>query len=274
MNVRIFKMLLAAFIAVIPAMCLPSYAADITEIEQAIEKSVLLSNDIDSNAELAPFIPFDVFSDGVIQLIYARNMLEQNKLDTALFYARSSYVRFQTAITLAKARKMKFETLELERDYYKSRKPERLVGPDKKKTPPYGEDRRSDSPIDINPLIDAKLHRKDSAYRVQFSDKNLFQNKRFVLHNHGKNSLDKVIRVLKLYPKSQVKVVGHTDSYDYKGYSSKKAGVVADYLKKNNIASERITEYGMSNREVTDTYYGFRRVDRVELVITGIGSPR
>ncbi len=241
-------------------------AQETSEIQQEIEKAELLSNDIEGNRELAPFIPYDVYSDALIQLVYARNMLQSNQLVTALFYAKSSYISFKAALALAEAKRLKFDTVEIERDYFKSR----TAGKETK--PYYSDDKRIAPPSDAAPLIDANLHRINSAYRIQFSDRNLFHDKRFVLHDQGKNSLDKIIRVLKIYPKSSIKIVGHTSSYDYKGYSSRKAGVVADYLKNHDIGPERITRYGMSNREVTDTYYGFRRVDRVEVVITGIGE--
>jgi len=88
----------------------------------------------------------------------------------------------------------------------------------------------------------------------------------------AKNLLDKIIEILKEYPKSKISIEGHTDSkgtkeYNYK-LSGKRADAVAKYFIERGISLERISTMGYGEDlpvASNDTEEGRQRNRRVEI---------
>ena len=91
----------------------------------------------------------------------------------------------------------------------------------------------------------------------------------------AKNNLDKVAKVFKHNPDTNINVYGHTDSKgadDYnRSLSVKRADAVVNYLKTQGLKSNRFTAIGMGESEPTasnDTESGRAKNRRVEFAIT------
>lgn len=94
------------------------------------------------------------------------------------------------------------------------------------------------------------------------------------LNKDSKESLDKLIKILLEYPKTNIVIEGHTDSVGNDIYnmdlSRRRASSVVDYLIKNNVSSNRLTmKYFGENQPKYDngTAEGRAKNRRVELAI-------
>lgn len=86
--------------------------------------------------------------------------------------------------------------------------------------------------------------------------------------------LDKIANILQRYPRSQIVVVGHTDSVGSEQYnqdlSTKRAIAVADYMAMRGVASSRLGTEGrgeLEPRETNDTAEGRELNRRVEVFV-------
>ena len=126
-----------------------------------------------------------------------------------------------------------------------------------------------------NSIPGAKVERIEEGIVVEFSEKILFEFSKSDLGDAAKTNLRSLVTVLEKYPNTNIEVQGHTDSRgadEYNmGLSERRAGTVADFLKTNGIAANRIIikGYGESAPEYTnDTQEGMAQNRRVEFVIT------
>jgi outer membrane protein OmpA-like peptidoglycan-associated protein len=92
----------------------------------------------------------------------------------------------------------------------------------------------------------------------------------YKISSEGKERLDKIIKVLSAYPNYKMKIVGHTSEQDHNDYSKQKADIIAKYFYEKNVTADRIEVIGLGNKEVLDTYLGYRRVDRVEFILSAL----
>lgn len=106
-----------------------------------------------------------------------------------------------------------------------------------------------------------------SNIRFQFDKSNLTA--------EAQQNLDKVIKVFKDYPDTNILVLGYTDSKGSDSYnlglSKKRAQSVADYLSKNGVSSSRLKVEGRGEEDPrfsNDTEEGRAGNRRVEFVIT------
>ena len=124
-------------------------------------------------------------------------------------------------------------------------------------------------------LGDAEVRRVGEGIVIEFKDKVLFGFNRSDLNARSRESLDKLITVLKKYPDTDINVIGHTDnvgsdSYNL-GLSEKRAASVSAYLRSNGIAASRVSTKGMGESDPkvsNDTEDGRAENRRVEFVIT------
>lgn len=101
-----------------------------------------------------------------------------------------------------------------------------------------------------------------------------FDTNQDALNKDSKKSLDKLIKILLEYPKTDIVIEGHTDSVGNANYnmdlSRRRASSVVDYLVKNDVSSKRLTmKYFGEEQPKYDnsTAEGRAKNRRVELAI-------
>ena len=224
---------------------------------------------LDNNLDLRPYIPYDIYSDGLTELLNARTEFENENYSKALYLAVMSMIKLETVAILAEARSYRDKIIIIERDYYKkfgNKGGDKSVGEIKDLVAPQKSIEENKG--FLGSIVDANLLKKGNSYRIILLDTKLFRKDKFILTEKGMESLKKIVAVLNADPGTSVKVAGHTSSKDYKEYSKYKAGVVSKFLNKNGIDPSRITTYGIGNSEVMDTPWGFRHLDSVEIIIS------
>lgn len=122
---------------------------------------------------------------------------------------------------------------------------------------------------------DAKVTRVGEGIVVEFSSNVLFGFDKSNLSNDAKSSLDKLVKVLDVYPDTDIEIQGHTDSKGSVAYnqnlSEDRAVVVSNYLISENISGRRLTVIGYGESEpkyLNDTENGRAENRRVEFLIT------
>lgn len=124
-------------------------------------------------------------------------------------------------------------------------------------------------------LGDAEVKRVEEGIVIEFKDKVLFGFDRSDLSASARTNLDKLSNVLKKYPDTNIKIIGHTDdkgtdTYN-QGLSERRANSVGSYLRSNGISSSRITTVGMGESDpkvANDSEANRAENRRVEFVIT------
>jgi len=134
-----------------------------------------------------------------------------------------------------------------------------------------------------NEIPGAEVQRVGEGIVVTFSEKNPDGSKMGVYFDFDKSditpnsklALDKLVQIFKEYPETNLLVEGHTDDKGADSYnlalSEKRAKAVGDYLKKDGIASSRLTInwYGETQPKVENTSDANRAENRrVEFAIT------
>ncbi len=236
----------------IPFFALTLLADDRDATIKQIQDAESAMIELEKNIEVSRFIPYDIYNDAVVNTITARNLLKEKKLNNAFYYATLSLIKIRTAEIKAKTRMLKYKIIEYERDYYKN------SGAHVKST---GNE---------SAIVDANLFKKGNALRRELTDSDILNQKGTRLSKYGKESLDSIAKVLKLYPSSVISIIGHTSYSDPRKNSLKKARFISAYIKKHGIENKRIKVAGLGNKVVMKTPIGFRRINRVEIIITGI----
>lgn len=122
---------------------------------------------------------------------------------------------------------------------------------------------------------DAKVQRVGEGIIVEFSSDVLFGFDQSELSNASRTSLDKLVKVLNVYPDTNIEVQGHTDSKGSKSYnqslSERRAGTSADYIRSQGIAYSRVSIRGFGEtapQYENNTSSGRDQNRRVEFLIT------
>jgi outer membrane protein OmpA-like peptidoglycan-associated protein len=126
-----------------------------------------------------------------------------------------------------------------------------------------------------NTVPDAKVERVGEGIVVEFSSNVLFGFDSSNLSADAKTNLDKLVKVLKVYPDTDIEVQGHTDSKGSQSYnqtlSENRAAAVSGYLYNNGISNDRIRTKGFGEnvpKYDNDTENGRSQNRRVEFLIT------
>jgi len=126
-----------------------------------------------------------------------------------------------------------------------------------------------------NTVPDAKVERVGEGIVVEFSSNVLFGFDESTLSADAKTSLDKLVKVLKEYPDTDIEVQGHTDSKGSVTYnqalSERRANAVSGYLDGKGIAASRLTIKGFGEtvpKYENNTAEGRTENRRVEFLIT------
>lgn len=122
---------------------------------------------------------------------------------------------------------------------------------------------------------DAKVERVGEGIVVEFSSNVLFGFDSKNLSSEAKTNLDKLVKVLNVYPDTDIEVQGHTDSSGTQSYNKKlsksRAQEVSKYLVNNGIASSRINTVGFGEdvpKYDNNTESGRAQNRRVEFLIS------
>lgn len=122
---------------------------------------------------------------------------------------------------------------------------------------------------------DAKVERVGEGIVVEFSSSVLFGFDKSTLSSEAIANLDKLVKVLNVYPDTYIEVQGHTDDQGTEAYNKKlslrRAGAVMSYLKSQGISGSRITTVGYGEtlpKYSNDTDSGRSNNRRVEFMIT------
>jgi len=122
---------------------------------------------------------------------------------------------------------------------------------------------------------DAKVERVGEGIVVEFSSNVLFGFDSSNLSADAKTNLDKLVKVLNVYPDTDIEIQGHTDSKGSEAYnrtlSEKRAGAVSMYLYNSGIANNRIRTKGFGEnvpKYDNDSDNGRSQNRRVEFLIT------
>lgn len=129
----------------------------------------------------------------------------------------------------------------------------------------------------------AEVTRVGEGINVTFNEKNpdgskagvYFQTNMSGINPNSKLALDKLVKVFKDYPETNILIEGHTDDVGAQAYnvdlSQKRANAVGDYLRSAGIASSRLTIkwYGETQPKVPNTDAASKAENRrVEFAIT------
>ena len=122
---------------------------------------------------------------------------------------------------------------------------------------------------------DAKVERVGEGIVVEFSSNVLFGFDSSNLSADAKVNLDKLVKILNVYPDTDIEVQGHTDSKGSESYnqnlSQTRAGEVSGYLFNNGISNNRIRTKGFGEnmpKYDNNTENGRSQNRRVEFLIT------
>ena len=122
---------------------------------------------------------------------------------------------------------------------------------------------------------DAKVERVGEGIVVEFSSNVLFGFDSSNLSADAKVNLDKLVKILNVYPDTDIEVQGHTDSKGSESYnqnlSQNRAGAVSGYLYSNGISNNRIRTKGFGEnmpKYDNNTDEGRSKNRRVEFLIT------
>ncbi len=126
-----------------------------------------------------------------------------------------------------------------------------------------------------NSVPDAKVERVGEGIVVEFSSNVLFGFDSSNLSFEAKTNLDKLVKILNVYPDTDIEVQGHTDSKGSQSYnqnlSESRAQTVSGYLYNNGISNNRIRTKGFGEnmpKYDNDTESGRSQNRRVEFLIT------
>jgi outer membrane protein OmpA-like peptidoglycan-associated protein len=126
-----------------------------------------------------------------------------------------------------------------------------------------------------NTVPDAKVERVGEGIVVEFSSNVLFGYDSSSLSGDAKTNLDKLVKILNVYPDTDIEVQGHTDSKGSQSYnqnlSENRAGAVSGYLYNKGISNNRIRTKGFGEnvpKYDNNTEDGRSQNRRVEFLIT------
>ncbi len=245
------KRFIVCIIIVLQAVTL--WAVSKKDASEVITKAEKVLEDVDTHPDRSE-MPHDLYNDGVLYILYAKNNMDENKYLEAHYYASIAIIRLETSIIIAQTKKIRSQILMLERDYYRS-----------------GAGDISGTSAGI---LESGLVKKGRALIGNYYDHQIFIRKNhrmyYQISPEGREKLLKIVRIIQSHPKCSVKIVGHSQAIDYRNDTGRKAETVRIFIEKAGIDSGRIAALGMGDREVLSTPEGYRKISRIEIIITDI----
>jgi outer membrane protein OmpA-like peptidoglycan-associated protein len=127
---------------------------------------------------------------------------------------------------------------------------------------------------ELDAIPGADVTRTDDSLLVNFQGQFLFDSGKTDLNPGAYDRLDQLARTLNNYPKSQVKITGHTDSQGADDFnlrlSEQRADRVREYLIHQGVSASRISSFGMGEARPlasNNTEAGRQQNRRVEIEI-------
>jgi outer membrane protein OmpA-like peptidoglycan-associated protein len=122
---------------------------------------------------------------------------------------------------------------------------------------------------------DAEVIRVGEGIMVEFNSSILFAFGKSTLTNEAQRNLDEFLKVLEIYPETDIEVQGHTDNVGSEAFnqtlSEQRAATVSNYLVNRGIRAHRLTIIGYGEllpKYLNDTDAGREKNRRVEFLIT------
>jgi hypothetical protein len=214
-----------------------------------IRRAQILLIQIDNNLNIRPYIPYDIYGDGLVELLEARKLFSENKFPRAFYKAAMATIKFETLEIMAEAREVRHRVLVIERDRCK-------------KAPSYESD-------DDRPSLFTK---KGDTRRAILLDSRILAVTGHALSTEGIKILDEVADTITRSGSGiRIVIAGHRGPKDPAQFALYKARLVARFLQDKGVAAERMDLYGVDD-EVMETPWGFKKVGRVEIILTGGAS--
>ncbi len=228
------------------------------DVKGEIEEAKSYMKALDENTDVHPFIPFQNYYNAKVYLDTAVYQFEEEReYDASSFYAVIASVEIRTTHLIAKARYWQHKKLEFERDLMKD-----IVANGSRQ-----------ARIQLA-LAESQLRKSGAVYRAVFLDYNTFasNDETYPITPAGRSDLDRIARVLQSYPRSTIKITGHSRIQDEGNKKSlQKAQKAAAYLSESKgISARRITSSGAGNQYPMDIDKNIVGIDRIEVEISGI----
>lgn len=245
------------FITLLISVCWISMASasSKSEAREEIGEAKDLLKTIEKTRKYQTFVPYRNYHDAKVYLDTAIYQYEEEgEYDEAALYAVLARVEMETVLTIAMTRHALHTRLEIEKNFY-----EKLAS------------RSSRWAARKIAIVKANLLRERRRYRRILFDSVVFQRGSLTLTRKGNKILQAIVKVLKLHPRSRIKIVGHTMIKDTNNtISQRKAESIASYLKRKGIKGWRIQKMGVGSEKPMEINDRMRATDRVELIISGI----
>jgi outer membrane protein OmpA-like peptidoglycan-associated protein len=228
------------------------------DVKSEIEEAKSYMKALDDNTDVHAFIPFQNYYNAKVYLDTAvYQFVEEREYDASSFYAVLASVEIRTTHLIAKARCWQQKKLGFERDLMKD-----IVATGSRQ-----------ARIQLS-LAESQLRKCGALYRAVLFDFNMFalDEEPYPITPAGRGDLDRIARILQSYPRSTIKIIGHSRMQDEGNKKSlQKAQKAAAYLSESKgISARRITSSGAGNQypmEIDKTIVG---IDRIEIEVSGI----
>ena len=237
---------------------------------------------IEDETEYREYIPYDVYNDAVINTMTSRTLLgeaeevendneKEQLINEAYYNASIGIIKIDIALYKARAKKNRIDKLVhsgVPKDNKSTEEPDSNDSISANPAPVSGD--KTALAGGIGAIFDAGLTKKDDTFRLELFDRDILIPDGTEFNRKGFDKIKKISTVLKSYPSSKIQVIGHTSNPDARGSSLAKARLFSQEIEKNGINKKRITSAGLGNNVVMETPVGYKRIDRIEIIITGI----
>lgn len=224
-----------------------------SEARIEIQEAFKLMKEIVAAKSLHEFIPYDNYYNSKIYLAEAKHQFdEEDEYEVASLYAILALVELKTTHIVAKTRYALKEKLLIEKDYVSNRVSKNITHK--------------------LSIAEANLQKVGWSYQRTFPDNSIFKIKTFDLNKNGERFLKRIYKVMKLYRRSKITIIGHTRKKDSDNVRSlQKAESVSSFLTKiKDLSPYRVQVKGKGNEKEINIGGIMQNIDRIEVVLTGI----
>jgi outer membrane protein OmpA-like peptidoglycan-associated protein len=228
--------------------------------------------DIEKLDDIKQFIPYKLYSEGLMNIVNAKTSLAQNNFGRSYYLASIAYIQLDCSVIQAETNKIVLAGGSIKPSGTDDKKtiPDGSTPDPGKKIVPDGTGPVPDSSKTSSLIERAGLEKKQSVYVRSINDDEIFHADGFTVNTNGKNILNRVIDLMKENPESKITVISHLHRRDNHGIGLRKSDAVRSFISGRGINAGRITTISSGSREVVKSGSGFRRIDRIEIIISGI----
>jgi|GEM_PF-1268097 len=240
------------------------------DAQKKIKEADIIVRDYETKyKEYLKHIPHDTYSDAIINIVTAKTLLNKKSYYNAYFLAKIAIIKLNTAAIIAQKRKLNVQYQKIVATYNADQL-NKISNLDTKNKSLTTSNKELLKKIELYQLIiSSKLSIHGPSIVASYYDEELFSSKLF-LGISGIERLQQLYEILKRNPNCFITIAGHSARYDYKNITLKKAIIIKNHLTNLGIKSRRITAIGLGNTEVSPTGKGYRRTNRIEVILNGI----